>query len=192
MRRFTLFILSCSTLFNTFHSHATQLQPQTGHWRSQHQVLVNGEDILKQMQALQSQVLAAVPAEQRALVAGMMPKKDLSTAQECLTAAEVALLKTPEQWLSRAKKDLPRCQLQLTGSTPNSVSVKGQCQDQGGYTGSLQGTVTLKTSQWMQMNMQGTGRYKMPLPGQAQNGDVQFKLSSESRWQSAHCPAGMR
>ena len=192
MRRFTLFVLSCSTLFSSFHNHASQLQLQTGHWRSQHQVLVNGEDILKQMQALQSQVLAAVPAEQRALVAGMMPKKDLSTAQECLTAAEVALLKTPEQWLSRAKKDLPRCQLQLTGSTPNSVSVKGQCQDQGGYTGSLQGTVTLKTPQWMQMNMQGTGRYKMPLPGQAQNGDVQFKLSSESRWQSASCPAGMR
>jgi len=72
------------------------------------------------------------------------------------------------------------------------VSVKGQCQDQGGYTGSLQGTVTLKTPQSMQMNMQGTGRYKMPLPGQAQNGDVQFKLSSESRWQSASCPAGMR
>ena len=192
MRRFTLFVLSCSTLFSSFHNHATQLQPQTGHWRSQHQVLVNGEDILKQMQALQSQVLAAVPAEQRALVAGMMPKKDLSTAQECLTAAEVALLKTPEQWLTRAKQQLPRCQLQLTGSTPNSVSVKGQCQDQGGYTGSLQGTVTLKTPQSMQMNMQGTGRYKMPLPGQAQNGDVQFKLSSESRWQSASCPAGMR
>ena len=192
MRRFTVFVLSCSTLFSSFHNHATQLQPQTGHWRSQHQVLVNGEDILKQMQALQSQVLAAVPAEQRALVAGMMPKKDLSTAQECLTAAEVALLKTPEQWLTRAKQQLPRCQLQLTGSTPNSVSVKGQCQDQGGYTGSLQGTVTLKTPQSMQMNMQGTGRYKMPLPGQAQNGDVQFKLSSESRWQSASCPAGMR
>ena len=192
MRRFTVFFFSCSTLFSSFHNHATQLQPQTGHWRSQHQVLVNGEDILKQMQALQSQVLAAVPAEQRALVAGMMPKKDLSTAQECLTAAEVALLKTPEQWLTRAKQQLPRCQLQLTGSTPNSVSVKGQCQDQGGYTGSLQGTVTLKTPQWMQMNMQGTGRYKMPLPGQAQNGDVQFKLSSESRWQSASCPAGMR
>lgn len=192
MRRFTVFFFSCSTLFSSFYNHATQLQPQTGHWRSQHQVLVNGEDILKQMQALQSQVLAAVPAEQRALVAGMMPKKDLSTAQECLTAAEVALLKTPEQWLTRAKQQLPRCQLQLTGSTPNSVSVKGQCQDQGGYTGSLQGTVTLKTPQWMQMNMQGTGRYKMPLPGQAQNGDVQFKLSSESRWQSASCPAGMR
>lgn len=192
MRRFTVFFFSCSTLFSSFHNHATQLQPQTGHWRSQHQVLVNGEDILKQMQTLQSQVLAAVPAEQRALVAGMMPKKDLSTAQECLTAAEVALLKTPEQWLTRAKQQLPRCQLQLTGSTPNSVSVKGQCQDQGGYTGSLQGTVTLKTPQWMQMNMQGTGRYKMPLPGQAQNGDVQFKLSSESRWQSASCPAGMR
>ena len=192
MRRFTLFVLSCSSLFSSFHNHASQLQPQTGHWRSQHQVLVNGEDILKQMQTLQSQVLAAVPAEQRALVAGMMPKKDLSTAQECLTAAEVALLKTPEQWLTRAKQQLPRCQLQLTGSTPNSVSVKGQCQDQGGYTGSLQGTVTLKTPQSMQMNMQGTGRYKMPLPGQAQNGDVQFKLSSESRWQSASCPAGMR
>jgi hypothetical protein len=192
MRRFTVFVLSCSTLFSSFSNHASQLQPQTGLWRSQHQVLVNGEDILKQMQALQSQVLAAVPAEQRALVAGMMPKKDLSTAQECLTAAEVALLKTPQQWLSRAKQQLPRCQLQLTGSTANSVSVKGQCQDQGGYTGSLQGTVTLKTPQLMQMNMQGTGRYKMPLPGQAQNGDVQFKLSSESRWQSASCPAGMR
>lgn len=192
MRRITLFVLSCSTLFSSFHNHASQLQPQTGHWRSQHQVLVNGEDILKQMQALQSQVLAAVPAEQRALVAGMLPKKDLSTAQECLTAAEVALLKTPEQWLARAKQQLPRCQLQLTGSTPNSVSVTGQCQDQGGYTGSLQGTVTLKTPQLMQMNMQGTGRYKMPMPGQAQNGDVQFKLSSESRWQSANCPAGMR
>ncbi len=192
MRRVTLLVLSCSTFFTSFYSHATQLQPQTGLWRSQHQVLVNGEDILQKMQALQSQVLAAVPAEQRALVAGMMPKKDLSSAQECLTAAEVALLKTPEQWLARAKQQLPRCQLQLTGSTTNSVSVKGQCQDQGGYTGSLQGTVTLKTAQWMQMNMQGTGRYKMPLPGQAQNGDVQFKLHSDSRWQSASCPAGMR
>lgn len=192
MRRITLFVLSCSTLFSIFHSQATQLQPQTGHWRSQHQVLVNGQDILQQMKALQQQMLAAVPAEQRALVAGMMPKKDLSTAQECLTATEVALLKTPEQWLARAKQQLPRCQLQLTGSTTNSVSVKGQCQDQGGYTGSLQGTVTLKTPQWMQMNMQGTGQYKMPLPGQAQNGDVQFKLDSDSRWQSASCPAGMR
>lgn len=192
MRLITLLALSCSTIFLSFHSHATQLQPQTGHWRSQHQVLVNGEDILQQMKALQQQMLAAVPAEQRALVAGMMPKKDLSTAQECLTAAEVALLKTPEQWLARAKQQLPRCQLQLTGSTTSSVSVKGQCQDQGGYTGSLQGTVTLKTPQWMQMNMQGTGQYKMPLPGQAQNGNVQFKLDSDSRWQSASCPAGMR
>lgn len=192
MRRVTLLVLSCSTIFSIFHSHATQLQPQTGHWRSQHQVLVNGQDILQQMKALQQQMLAAVPAEQRALVAGMMPKKDLSTAQECLTAAEVALLKTPEQWLARAKQQLPRCQLQLTGSTTNSVSVKGACQDQGGYTGSLQGTVTLKTPQWMQMNMQGTGQYKMPLPGQAQNGDVKFTLSSDSRWQSASCPAGMR
>ena len=192
MRRITLLVLSCSTFLASFHSHATQLQPQTGLWRSQHQVLVNGQDILQQMKALQQQMLAAVPAEQRALVAGMLPKKDLTTAQECLTAAEVALLQTPEQWLSRAKKDLPRCQLQLTGSTTNSVSVKGQCQDQGGYTGSLQGTVTLKTPQWMQMNMQGTGQYKMPMPGQAQNGDVKFTLSSDSRWQSANCPAGMR
>ena len=192
MRRVFLFVLSCSTIFSISHSNASQLQPQTGLWHSQHQVLVNGQDILKQMKALQQQMLAAVPAEQRALVAGMMPKKDLSTAQECLTAAEVALLKTPEQWLARAKQQLPRCQLQLTGSTTNSVSVKGQCQDQGGYTGSLQGTVTLKTPQWMQMNMQGTGQYKMPLPGQAQNGDVQFTLSSDSRWQSNSCPAGMR
>lgn len=192
MRLFTVLVLSSSCLFCSLYSHASQLQPQTGLWRSQHQVLVNGQDILQQMKALQQQMLAAVPAEQRALVAGMMPKKDLSTAQECLTAAEVALLQTPEQWLNRAKKDLPRCQLQLTGSTANSVSVKGQCQDQGGYTGSLQGTVTLKTPQWMQMNMQGTGQYKMPLPGQAQNGDVQFQLSSDSRWQSASCPAGVR
>ncbi len=192
MRRVFLFVLSCSTIFSSFYNHASQLQPQTGLWHSQHQVLVNGQDILKQMKALQQQMLAAVPAEQRALVAGMMPKKDLSTAQECLTAAEVALLKTPEQWLARAKQQLPRCQLALTGSTTNSVSVKGQCQDQGSYTGSLQGTVTLKTPQWMQMNMQGTGQYKMPMPGQTQNGDVQFTLSSDSRWQSNSCPAGMR
>lgn len=192
MRSVSLFVLSCSAFFSIFPSSAAQLQPQAGHWRSQHQVLVNGQDMLQQMKSLQQQVLAAVPAEQRALVAGMLPKKDLSTAQECLTAAEVAMLKTPAQWLARAKQQLPRCQLQMTGSTPNSVSVKGLCQDQGGYTGTLQGTVTLKTPQWMQMQMQGTGRYKMPLPGQAQNGDVQFKLHSDSRWQSASCPAGVR
>lgn len=192
MRSVSFFLLSCSAFFSIFQTNAAQLQPQAGFWRSQHQVLVNGQDMLQQMKSLQQQVLAAVPAEQRALVAGMMPKKDLSTAQECLTAAEVAMLKTPAQWLARAKQQLPRCQLQMTGSTPNSVSVKGQCQDQGGYTGTLQGTVTLKTPQWMQMQMQGTGRYKMPLPGQAQNGDVQFKLHSDSRWQHASCPAGMR
>lgn len=191
MRRMPVLLLTISALFSSSSLYAAQLQPQTGLWRSQHQVLVNGQDILKQMQTLQQQMLAAVPAEQRALVAGMMPKKDLSTAQECLTAAEVALLQTPEQWLAKARQQMPKCQLQLTGSTANSVSVKGQCQDQGGYTGSLAGTVTLKTAQWMQMQMQGTGRYKMPMPGQAQNGDVQFNLTSDSRWQSASCPAGM-
>jgi len=30
------------------------------------------------------------------------------------------------------------------------------------------------------------------MPGQAQNGDVQFTLDSESRWQAARCPAGIR
>jgi len=192
MRRITLIVLSCSTFFSVFHSSATQLQPQIGHWRSQHQVLVNGQDILQQMQTLQQQVLAAVPAEQRQLLAGMMPKKDLRSAEECLTAAEVALLQTPEQWLARAQKDLPRCQLQLTGSSKNSVSVRGQCQDQAGYTGSVQGTVTLQSPQLMLMKMQGKGQYKMPMPGQAQNGDVQFTLDSESRWQAARCPAGIR
>ena len=168
---------------------AVDLKPEPGWWQSKNQVLVNGQDVLQQMSQLQQQMMAALPAEQRQMMAGMLPKQDLSVATQCVTAKETELLQTPEQWLQRARQDMPNCNFRLTGHTGNSISVAGECRDQEGYHGSMAGTLTMLSSKTMRMDMQGKGKYQLPIAGQQQNGDVNFQLKSESVWQSAQCPA---
>lgn len=168
---------------------AAELKPETGWWQSKNQVLVNGQDVLQQLNQLQQQMMAALPAEQRQMMAGMLPKQDLAVAHECVTAQEAELLQTPEQWLQRARQDMPNCNFRLTGQTGNSISVAGECRDQEGYHGSMAGTLTMLSSKKMRMDMQGKGKYKQPLPGQAPDGDVNFQLKGESVWLSAECPA---
>ena len=165
------------------------VQPKAGFWQGSHQVLVNGQDLLGDLDALQQKMLANLPPEQRQLVASMLPKKQLKQSSECLTPAQVAQLTTPAQWLARARQQLPNCQLQLTGQTKNSVSVQGNCKNQRGYTGTVVGELQLVSDSLMKMQMRGQGQYQLAgVKASEQQGPVQFDLTAESRWQGSQCP----
>lgn len=193
-----LFRLACCGLWfpllpaQTLASETFAVTPKAGFWQGSHQVLVNGQDLLGELDALQQKMLASLPAEQRQLVAAMLPKKQLKQSSECLTAAQVSQLTTPQQWLSRARQLLPNCQLELTGHSRNSVSVQGNCQNQRGYTGTVAGQLQLVSDSLMNMQMRGTGQYQLagaPVQPAAQQGPVQFELTAQSRWQGSQCPA---
>lgn len=189
------FILSCCfslltslPLLATTNEQPFTVQPIAGYWQGQYQVLVNGQDLIAQLQQLQQGMLSKLPPEQRQLVAAMLPKTPATEVAECLSQTQVEQLKTPQQWLQRARQLLPNCQLQLTGQQANGVSVSGQCKNQRGYTGSLQGQLLLLTPRQMRLDLQGQGKYQLAGLPAAQQGPVQFNLKGDSRWLRAECP----
>ncbi len=180
-------LLLCVSLSLPLSATPFTVQPKAGYWQGQYQVLVNGQDLIAQLQQLQQGMLSKLPAEQRQLVAAMLPKTPSTAVAECLSQTQVEQLKTPEQWLQRARRLLPNCQLQLTGQQANGVSVSGNCKNQRGYTGTLQGQLQLVSAQQMQLNMSGQGQYQMAGLPAAQQGPVQFNLRGTSRWLRAEC-----
>lgn len=171
-------------------------QPEPGLWRSEARTLINGQDLVAQMRAAQQQALEGLPAEQRAQMQSMLESQgDPGVQTECITADQAAKMADPQAILAEAREQMHNCDIEIDQASDSTLSFTGRCEGNEGFTGDMQGELTMVSSREMRSRFTGNGVYEMDMadmpPGQPgmDGGPVEIQHSETTRWVAAECGA---
>jgi len=154
---------------------AFKAHPKAGLWQSDAQLLIDGVDVLAQMQALQEQMLARLPESARQEAKKSMGNDNLS----CISQAQAEEAKDIDKWLQQVSQE--GCQLQKTGETATSVDLTVQCDGSSGYSGQYSGKLVAKDDKSWTMTMNGKGT----MSGGSK--PVTQQISVTGTWLAADC-----
>lgn len=171
-------------------------QPEPGLWRSEARTLINGQDLVAQMRAAQQQALEGLPAEQRAQMQSMLESQgDPGVQTECITADQAAKMADPQAILAEAREQMQNCDIEIDQASDSTLSFTGRCEGNEGFTGDMQGELTMVSSREMRSRFTGNGVYEMDIadmpPGQPgmDGGPVEIQHSETTRWVAEECGA---
>ncbi len=173
-------------------AHAQKLAPlpQAGLWEQQFRLVVDGQDVIAQMNAMREQVLAQLPPERRQQMEealarhGAAAGSDGATARHCLTPRDVAQWSDPKQALARSLRGQRHCTAEVVSVVGSSVNFTGRCNDAHGLDGDFTGTYTQADPKHWTYTMQGRGRMPGGDPGAA---PVAIEGRGTGRWIGADC-----
>lgn len=164
-----------------------ETQPLPGLWEQQSQVLVDGQDMMAAMRQMQSQMLQALPPEQRAQAQAMMARQvgPSGRTRQCLSAQDVARWSDPKAALADAMKDQSTCTADLAPVSGNTLRFKVHCAKGEGMSGDFDGEFTVLDSKSWKYTMQGRGNMPQGMPGGART--VPIQVSGTGHWLAADC-----
>ncbi|UAW98790.1 DUF3617 domain-containing protein [Halopseudomonas nanhaiensis] len=198
MPRYLVSVSAAVTAIVAVHVNAESIrpQPEPGLWRSEARTLINGQDLMAQMRAAQQQALEGLPAEQRAQMQSMLESQgDPGVQTECITADQAAKMADPEAILAEAREQMQNCEIEIDQASDSTLSFTGRCEGNEGFTGDMQGELTMVSSREMRSRFTGKGVYEMDVgdmpPGQPgmDGGPVEIQHSETTRWVAAECGA---
>jgi len=191
----TMLALSISGLIFSSLSFAQSISPvpEPGLWRSEATTLINGQDAQAAMREAYEQMMAQFPEEQRAQMAEALGVNDLSVDMECISAEDAEAMTNPQKLLAEAKQDMEGCDIDVQQAGSSRLTFSGTCDNNEGFSGDMQGELTMVSSREMRSKFSGKGNYQalaesgsVGTPG-TEGGPVDIQHTEVSRWISADC-----
>jgi len=172
-------------------------EPEPGLWHIKPEMRVNGRDVTQMMGALQAQLMAQLPAEQRERLPPIAKQAIQESKQVCVSAKEAKLLADPERALALWSKELADkgCKMGDYAVSGNTVTFEAQCPPGGKVLqGDVQGEFVYHSSRSIGAKVQGiglpgTGGWTDILQGAAQatSRDLKSELIMDMQWQGKDC-----
>jgi hypothetical protein len=163
-----------------------QITPAPGWWESRTVLNVSGIDIVQ----MQTQILAALPPEQREQAIAQMKAAGVSTqepgvARYCVSPAQAEKARDPAAAIGEVNRSVRQCRFQPTSVAATAVQFRGRCDDPRSFTGNVQGTFTMTDPKAWTIDFHGRGTLAgitlgTPLPAQGR---------TVARWVAADCAA---
>jgi len=172
--------------------------PLPGLWETDWKISVNGQDLGALMRRSMEQALQQMPAAQRAQAEQMMKAQGGPMAlggkqQQCLSAAEAAKAADPKQVLAQLQQDAPQCRFEPVAVAGSTLRFKGRCNDADGFTGDVNGDLTMTSDKAWTGRWGGQGKMAgaEEIPGfkPGAGGLVDYRMSGSGRWLAAACGA---
>ncbi|MCB5362891.1 DUF3617 family protein [Pusillimonas sp. CC-YST705] len=172
-------------------------EPEPGLWHIKPEMRMNGRDVTQMMGALQAQLMAQLPAEQRERLPPIAKQAIQETKQVCVSAKDAKLLADPERALALWGKELADkgCKMGGHAVSGNTVTFEAQCPPGGKvFQGDVQGEFVYHSSRSIGAKVQGNG-----LPGaggwadilqgaaQATSRALKSELIMDMQWQGKDC-----
>lgn len=168
------------------HLAAQGLQPpEPGLWEQDVQMLINGQDMMAQMRAMQAQMMQNLPPQVRQQMAGSMGPMG-GPQPFCLSAQQAARAADPQQIMRDLQREQPNCRFQPVGVQGATVRFQGRCEDPQGFTGDVAGKFTQNGARASSGHYTGKGRVA-GMPGAAAPGLVDMRMNFKARWVRADC-----
>ncbi len=163
--------------------------PELGSWEVRNQLLVNGKDVLADLRKQQQEALKDLPVEQRAQAQAVLEKSASQGQRECLTDKDVEGWSDPRQRLAQMERDAPSCKFDLDGVTGSTLQFKGRCSQADGFTGDVNGSMTMTSARAWTASYTGKGRMAdIKVGDKVEPGaPVEIESSATGRWLGAEC-----
>jgi hypothetical protein len=163
--------------------------PELGQWEVRSQLLVNGKDVLADLRRAQQEALKDLPVEQRAQAQALLEKSANEGQRECLTTKDLEGWSDPRQRLARMERDAPSCKFDLDGVAGPTMQFKGRCSQSDGFTGEVNGSMTMTSARAWTASYTGKGRMADVKVGDKvePGAPVEIKSSATGRWLGADC-----
>lgn len=170
--------------------------PTPGLWETRQELTLNGADILQIVRDMQQQMLAGMNAQERAAAEQMMAgQADVLSGieRECIAAEDAREMTDAQRLVARMNEvnedDTGQCRFELVSAGGNTVRVKGRCTPEEGWTGDLDGVLTLHDTKRWTARFTGSGRLAGEgIPGVPQaDGKVEAVMQTTARWLGADC-----
>ncbi|HEU0201955.1 MAG TPA: DUF3617 domain-containing protein [Burkholderiaceae bacterium] len=167
---------------------AAQLQvtPAPGWWESRTVLNVSGIDIVQ----MQTQILAALPPDQREQAIAQMKAAGVSTqepgvARYCVSPAQAEKARDPAAAIGEVNRSVRQCRFEPTTVGATEVQFRGRCDDPRTFTGNVAGRFTMTEPKSWTIDFHGRGTLAgitlgAPLPAQGR---------TVARWVAADCAA---
>lgn len=158
-----------------------KMQPKPGLWKSNTEMMVNGEDVMAKMAAAREKMMEKMTPEMRASMQDQMkdPREQLS----CVTPAQIEKFKDVDSWMKYLSED-SGCDFHPTAQTSTSVDFAGSCSGTQGFSGDYTGKLVSSSANQWTMTMNGKGNVSVP-GGTSKPMEQNFK--TVSTWQAADC-----
>lgn len=178
------------------HAQRISPQPEPGLWRSEAKTLINGQDLQAGIRAAQEEMLNNLPAEQRDMMRKMLGADDsVGVEMECITAQEAADLTNPDALIERANQDMQNCTMEIEPSGESTLRIRGNCVGGEGFTGDMQGELTMISRHEMHTRFTGKGMADIgsaedvpeSMRGMVSDQPVDIEHSEVSTWVSEDC-----
>ena len=163
--------------------------PELGSWEVRNQLLVNGKDVLADLRKQQQEALKDLPVEQRAQAQAVLEKSASQGQRECLTDKDVEGWSDPRQRLAQMERDAPSCKFDLAGVAGSTLQFKGRCSQADGFTGDVNGSMTMTSARAWTASYTGKGRMAdIKVGDKVEPGaPVEIESSATGRWLGAEC-----
>ena len=172
-------------------SSATNLQPtpKPGLWETETTTLINGENIMQQLEHMRSLLLLNMSESQREQAADLFDSAPPLIERACITRTLASTMTTPEAVMAQAQQRTPDCALDSQQSSANTLQFSGQCNDPASFVGDLHGEIRFVSSSEIRFSFQGNGNYRLPFSMQsaAHGEDDVISQTTISRWLSSDC-----
>lgn len=157
-------------------------KPKPGLWEHRSDTRINGRDLMDSIAAVREKMMAGLPPERRA----MMQKQsggDPHVTQSCLTAAQVAKVNSPQDFVDQLNTDRTDCKYTGTDAGNNSFRFHGSCAGSASFTGDIDGLMTIKSPTAYTVSFTGKGT------GSAAGATMPVTLEgkTDARWLAADC-----
>jgi len=170
--------------------------PAAGLWETQYKLTVNGQDMAAAMAKAMAAALKDMPPEHRAMAEQMMKSKGGpmvgAPSKECLTAETAKRRSNARTMLDELQKDSPHCRYEAVKIVGGTVTFKGRCNDPEGFSGDINGEMTMTsakawTGQWTGKGRLAQDMQAMPGMNIGPDGRVDMGWNGNGRWLGAAC-----
>lgn len=174
-----------------------QPAPTPGLWQQKATLSVNGQDLAPSIRAMQAELLKNLPPDQRAQAEAMFKASPLGGGETpfCLSPEDARQAADPKQVLAQLQAENASCRFDPVKVEGGTLNYRGDCKDPEGYTGPLEGRLTMQGPKaWSAVHTGlGTmaGTESMPGATRRADGKVELRIQVQARWSAAACPPGM-
>lgn len=198
--------LACVLVLAGTSAGAALPEPEPGLWQIKPEVRMNGRDVTNMMGALQAQLMAQLPAEQRERLPPVARQPLQETRQVCVSSKDAGVLADPEGALAMWGKELDKqgCSIGNHAVSGNTVTFEGECRNDGKvFQGEVEGELVYHSSRRITgkvlgNGVPGMGDWARMLQGAAQAAaqSLRTELTVDMQWQGTDCgnapPTGIR
>lgn len=174
-----------------------QPAPAAGLWMQRATMKLNGQDLGASMRAMQAEMLKKLTPEQRAQAEAMLKNSPMAGGETpfCLSAEDARQAADPKTVLAQLQQENARCRFEPVKVEGGTLSYRGECRDPEGYTGPLEGRLSMQGPKAWSAQHVGLGSMasaeEMPGAARRADGKVELRIEVQARWTAEACPASV-